>query len=61
VLLLYFHGDGDGDDHTIFLAAPATTVVLEQFNSFEVLLVTLSRLKGAALAAILVVGGNSPA
>jgi hypothetical protein len=58
---MYFHSDSDGDDHTDFLAAPATTVALERFDSFKVLLVTLSRLKGAALAAILVGGGNSPA
>jgi hypothetical protein len=45
VPLLYFHGDGD--DHTDFLAAPATTVVLEQFDSFEVLPGMLSRLDRA--------------
>jgi hypothetical protein len=45
VPLLYFHGNGD--DHNDFLAAPATTVALEQFDSFEVLLGMLSQLDGA--------------
>jgi hypothetical protein len=45
VPLLYFHGNSD--NHTDFLAAPATTVALEQFDSFEVLPGMLSRLNRA--------------